>query len=257
MRRSKRYARSSKQYPGARFNVRRFENGPPIEAPIAVRVRGPDIHALTEIAADVERLVRATPGTRDVSNPLAARLVDLDMNIDTAAASLRGVPAGSIDQTLRIAIGGVSVAAYRDPVGDSYPVVLRAPRDNVMTVEDLDRLYVWNASGAASPTAELASPQLQSGPAQINRFERERTVTIRAYTQFGQLTSEVTKDVAKPARRRAIARGLFVEFRRRGGSAETEFRRAVAGHDGGVVRHHGGAAARVPFILDRPRSSRS
>ncbi len=134
-----------KEYPGARFNVRRFENGPPIEAPIAVRVRGPDIHALTEIAADVEQLVRTTPGTRDVSNPLAARLVDLDMNIDAAAASLRGVPAGSIDQTLRIAIGGVSVAAFRDPVGDAYPVVLRAPRDNVMSVEDLDRLYVWNA----------------------------------------------------------------------------------------------------------------
>ena len=99
-----------KTYPGARFNVRRFENGPPIEAPIVGARTRPDIAALTEIAADVERIVRATPGTRDVSNPLAARLVDLDMNIDNAAASLRGVPAGSIDQTLRIAIGGVAVA---------------------------------------------------------------------------------------------------------------------------------------------------
>ena len=72
--------------------------------------------------------------------------------------------AGTIDQTLRIAIGGVSVAAFRDPVGDSYPVVLRAPRDDVMSVADLDRLYVWNGNGAASPIAELASPQLQSGP---------------------------------------------------------------------------------------------
>jgi multidrug efflux pump subunit AcrB len=209
------------QYPGARFNVRRFENGPPIEAPIAVRIRGPDIHALTDIAADVERLVRATPGTRDVSNPLAARLVDLDMNIDTAAASLRGVPAGSIDQTLRIAIGGMSVAAYRVPVGDSYPVVLRAPRDNVMTVEDLGRLYVWNASGAASPLAELASPQLQSGHAQINRYERERTVTIRSYTQFGQLTSEVTKDVASRLAEVRLPAGYSLTF---GGAAEAQQR---------------------------------
>ena len=209
------------EYPGARFNVRRFENGPPIEAPIAVRVRGPDIHALTEIAADVERLVRATPGTRDVSNPLAARLVDLDMNIDEAAASLRGVPAGTIDQTLRIAIGGASVAAFRDPVGDSYPVVLRAPRDDVMSVEDLDRLYVWNGSGAASPIAELASPQLQSGPARIDRFERERTVTIRAYTQFGRLTSAVTKDVARQLAGVRLPAGYSISF---GGEAEAQKR---------------------------------
>jgi multidrug efflux pump subunit AcrB len=209
------------EYPGARFNVRRFENGPPIEAPIAVRVRGPDIHALTEIAADVERLVRATPGTRDVSNPLAARLVDLDMNIDEAAASLRGVPAGTIDQTLRIAVGGASVAAFRDPVGDSYPVVLRAPRDDVMSVEDLDRLYVWNGSGAASPIAELASPQLQSGPARIDRFERERTVTIRAYTQFGRLTSAVTKDVARQLAGVRLPAGYSISF---GGEAEAQKR---------------------------------
>ncbi len=214
-----------KTYPGARFNVRRFENGPPIEAPIAVRVRGPDIAALTEIAADVEQIVRATPGTRDVSNPLAARLVDLDMNIDQAAASLRGVPAGSIDQTLRVAIGGVSVAQFRDPVGDSYPVILRAPRADVMSVDDLDRLYVWNADGAASPLAELANPQLQSGPARIDRFERERTVTVRAYTEFGHLTSAVTKDVAKALANVRMPAGYSLSF---GGEAEAQ-RRSFGG----------------------------
>ena len=210
-----------KAYPGARINVRRFENGPPIEAPIAVRVRGPDIHALTEIAADVERLVRTTPGTRDVSNPLAARLIDLDMNIDEAAASLRGVPAGAIDQTLRIAIGGVAVASFRDPVGDAYPVILRAPRDGAMSVANLERLYVWNADGAASPLAELADPQWQSGPARIDRFERERTVTIRAYTQYGYLTSAVTQTVAQQLASVRLPPGYSLSF---GGAAEAQQR---------------------------------
>ena len=201
--------------------MRRFENGPPIEAPIAVRVRGPDIHALTEIAADVERLVRSTPGTRDVSNPLAARLIDLDMNIDEAAASLRGVPAGAIDQTLRIAIGGVAVASFRDPVGDAYPVILRAPRDGAMSVANLERLYVWNADGAASPLAELADPQWQSGPARIDRFERERTVTIRAYTQYGYLTSAVTQTVAQQLASVRLPPGYSLSF---GGAAEAQQR---------------------------------
>jgi multidrug efflux pump subunit AcrB len=115
-------------YPGARFNVKRFLNGPPIEAPIAVRIRGADINVLTDLAAQVERLITEADGTRNVRNPLGEKLVDLDLNINTEAAALRGVPAGAIDQTLRIAIGGARVASFRDPVGYAYPVVVRAPR---------------------------------------------------------------------------------------------------------------------------------
>ncbi|MCA8885974.1 MAG: efflux RND transporter permease subunit, partial [Hyphomonadaceae bacterium] len=55
------------QYPRARMNLRRFANGPPIEAPIAVRIRGPDLAALGELASEVERIISETPGARDVS----------------------------------------------------------------------------------------------------------------------------------------------------------------------------------------------
>jgi multidrug efflux pump subunit AcrB len=213
--------RSLDAYPGARFNVRRFENGPPIEAPIAVRVRGPDLDALTEISREVALRLEATPGTRDVDNPLAARLIDLDLNIDEAAASLRGVPAGAIDDTLRTAIGGTAVASFRDPVGDAYPVVVRAPRGEAMSIEDLDRLYLWTASGQAIPLGELSDPRLQSGPARIDRFQRERTVTVRAYTQTGYLTSKVTADVASNLEALRLPPGYTLSF---GGQAEAQAR---------------------------------
>src|SRR5690606_14693549 len=100
--------------------------------PIAVRIRGADLAALQELATEVERIIRDTPGARDVSNPMAQRLIDLDLNIDDAAAALRGVPAGAIDHTLRIAIAGLPVAQFRDPAGDAFPVVLRAPREGAL-----------------------------------------------------------------------------------------------------------------------------
>jgi multidrug efflux pump subunit AcrB len=183
-------------FPGARFNVKRFLNGPPIEAPIAVRIQGADIQVLSDIAAQFERAIAATPGIRNTTNPLAERLLDLDMGIDTEAAALRGVPAGMIDQTLRIAVGGARVASFRDPVGDAYPIVLRAPRSERMTVADLERLYIWTGDGSAAPISEFANPKVTSGPARISRYQRERTVTVTAYTQPGFLTGEVTEAVA-------------------------------------------------------------
>lgn len=208
-------------YPGARILIRRFENGPPIEAPIAVRVRGADIQALTDIAGQVEQTLSATPGVRDISNPLAARLVDLDMNVDTNAAALRGVPAGAIDQTLRIAIGGAQVASYRDPIGDAYPIMLRAPRADAMLAADLERLYIWTGAGGAAPLSEFAHPRFSSSPARIDRLQRERTVSVRAYTAPGFLTSRVTEDVEARLAQLNLPPGYTLAF---GGQAEAQSR---------------------------------
>lgn len=184
------------KYPGARISLRRFENGPPVDAPIAVRITGKDLAALTALAAQVEAVVAATPGTRDVKNPFAARTVDLDLRIDQTKAALLGVPAGAVDQALRIAVGGATVANFRDPTGDAYPVRVRLPGENAVSVDDLPRMFVWNGQGGALPLSEIATPGFESGPTQIERFQRERVVTITASAQPGFLTSNVTREVA-------------------------------------------------------------
>lgn len=208
-------------YPGARFILRRFENGPPIDAPIAVRIRGVDLATLTSLALEIERIVRATPGTRDVVNPLSARLVDLDLGIDTDAAGLKGVSAGAIDDTLRIAIGGTTVAQYRDSMGDGYPIVLRAPRNGAFQASDLDKLYIWNASGGAAPISDYAHPHLRSGPTRIDRFQHERVVTVRAYAKAGILVSRVTSDVAQAISHVRLPAGYSISF---GGEVEARTR---------------------------------
>src|SRR5690606_12383488 len=55
-------------YPIARIYVKEFENGPPITAPIAVRVIGRDLETIEMLAAQVDTLLEETPGTRDVLN---------------------------------------------------------------------------------------------------------------------------------------------------------------------------------------------
>ncbi|MBY0568225.1 MAG: efflux RND transporter permease subunit [Hyphomonadaceae bacterium] len=209
------------QYPGARINLRRFTNGPPIEAPVAVRISGPDLAAIGEIAGEVERIVLDTPGTRDVSNPASERLIDLDLNIDDAEAALRGVPAGAIDQSLRIAVGGLPVAQFRDPAGDAFPVTLRAPREEAFPVSGLQTLFIWNNQGAAVPLGEIADPQLEAGPASIDRLQRERTVTVRAYTEPDYLISGVTADVAQRLQAIRLPPGYTLAF---GGQAEAQER---------------------------------
>ncbi|MDX2233557.1 MAG: efflux RND transporter permease subunit [Hyphomonadaceae bacterium] len=205
------------KYPGARISLRRFENGPPVDAPIAVRITGKDLATLTALAEQVEGIVRGTQGTRDVKNPLAARTVDLDLGIDQTKAALLGIPAGAIDQSLRIAVGGEQVASFRDPTGDAYPVRVRLPGDAAANVDDLGKLFVWNGQGGALPLSEVASPAFKSGPTQIERFQRERVVTVTASSAPGFLTSRVTQDVADQIAQLKPPPGYNISF---GGQAQ-------------------------------------
>src|SRR5205823_12058807 len=64
-------------YPGAEIALREFENGPPIDAPIALRIEGTSLDTLHAIAARVERVLKATPGTQYVTNPVRVARTDL------------------------------------------------------------------------------------------------------------------------------------------------------------------------------------
>ncbi len=183
------------KYPGAQIVLRTFQNGPPIEAPIAVRIFGPDLGILKELAAEVTRVIEDVEGTRDVVNPVRLDRTDYNLGINTEKAGLLGVTPGEIDRTIRLAIVGETVGAFRETDGDEFPIVTRLPLDKHHTVEALENIYVPVASGEAIPLNQLSQPMLESAPARIDRFDRQRLTTVTAYTQTGYNTEKVTNEV--------------------------------------------------------------
>ncbi|MEM6288519.1 MAG: efflux RND transporter permease subunit [Bacteroidota bacterium] len=192
---------------GVRLEAEVFENGPPVEAPIALKVIGPDLDVLRELAADVEAAITATAGTQDVDNPLAQPRTDLRVAIDREKAALLGVPLAEIDRAVLLALAGVPVATYRDAVGDDLAVVARLPLDPATddadgrtrrpTVDDLDRVSVTAVTGVAIPLAQLARLELEPEPARIDHFDLERPVTVTASTAPGANEVAVTNAVVE------------------------------------------------------------
>ncbi|MDD3446425.1 MAG: efflux RND transporter permease subunit, partial [Zavarzinia sp.] len=204
------------RYPGAQMVVRIFQNGPPIEAPIAMRVTGPNLDVLKVLAADITRVIEETPGARDVVNPLRLDRTDLNLGIDTGKAGLLGVPAGAIDRVVRLALSGEQVASFREDDGDEYPVVVRAPLNLRHDLDALGAIYVPTATGA-TPLASVTDPRFEAGPARIDRFDRERSATITAFTMTGFNTERVTAEVLKGLRQVQLPPGYRLEV---GGETE-------------------------------------
>jgi multidrug efflux pump subunit AcrB len=209
-------------YADAQIVVRRFENGPPIEAPVAVRVIGPDLDVLESLAAQVETVVEGTPGTRDVTNPMRLPRIDLDLGVDLARAGLLGIASRDIDRATRLAVAGFPAATFRESDGDAFPVVLRLPMDQRPTDALLDELrFTSRTTGASVPLAQIADPRLVSGPNRIERYDRERLVTVTSYVREGFVTSKVTADVADRLRELELPPGYRIGF---GGEAQAAAR---------------------------------
>ena len=183
--------------PGAKITIETFKNGPPIEAPIAVRISGDNLKLLKALAAKTEAILKDTPGARDVNNPLRLDRTDLNLGIDDAKAAALGVSAGAARRIVRLALSGEDTARFRDDDGDDYPVKVRLPLTagpfgDRNELSALKSVYVPSEQGQATPLSSIAEPTLQSSPAQIDRYDRVRTVTVTAFVQTGSLISAVT-----------------------------------------------------------------
>ncbi|EQA96544.1 efflux RND transporter permease subunit [Sphingobium baderi] len=180
-------------FPGARITVLGFVQGPPIAAPIEIRIAGEDLATLSALARRAEAAMAGTPGIRDVDNPVRQDRADLALGIDEAKAAALGVPAGAARQAARLALDGEFSGRLRDAEGDDYPVRVRLPMAQRNRVEALDRIHVPSVDGRAVPLRALADPGMETGPARIERHDRERSVTLTAYVGAGHLTGAVTQ----------------------------------------------------------------
>jgi multidrug efflux pump subunit AcrB len=182
-------------YPGARILLESFQNGPPINAPIEVAIKGPDLETLRALAARAEETVTATPGTRDIDNPVRRLRTDLDLGVDAQKAALFGVSPLEIDRTVRAAVAGLGAGKFREADGDEYDIVLRLPMEVRPTLDTLERIEVASASGRTVPLRQVTSPEFSAATSLIRRHDREREVVITAYPQAGYNTGEVTSEV--------------------------------------------------------------
>lgn len=182
-------------YPDARIQVTEFENGPPIDAPIAMRVAGNDLDSLRAVSARIEHVLVSTAGTRDVMNPLRVARTDLRLRTDRAKAGLYGVPTVEVDRAVRFGLAGLQAGRVRDEDGEEYPIMLRLPGPTRKGPEVLDQIFAASLTGAQVPVRQLASVEFETSPPSIQHYEGERVVTVTSQVRTGFNTDRVTREV--------------------------------------------------------------
>ncbi|MEO7774649.1 MAG: efflux RND transporter permease subunit [Steroidobacteraceae bacterium] len=205
------------RYPGAKIYVTEFVQGSPVSSPVAVRIVGRDLEAIADLAGKVESVVKGTPGTRDVSNPLRVARTNLRLMPDSTKASLLGVPTVEFDRAVRLSVSGIPAGTFKNDDGEQYNIVVRTPVGDRADFSVLDEIRLPTVTGATLPLSQLATLQFEKAPNRIQRFNRQRSVTIDAHVVSGFNTRAVTEAVVKRLDAMSWPRGYHFVL---GGEAE-------------------------------------
>ena len=140
---------------------------------------GEDGGALARIASQVERDLRTIPGIGAVTSSAALVRPEIAVQPDFARAADLGVSSAAIGETLRIAtLGDYDIALPKLNLPQrQVPIVARL---DPAARADLDVLSRLNVPGARGPVmlGQVATLSLSSGPAVINRYDRQRNINF-------------------------------------------------------------------------------
>ncbi len=198
-------------HPEARIEVKQFEQGPPIEAPIAIRVFGENLDSLRALAGRVTEVLKQTPGTLYIDNPLRTYKTDLKVDINREKAAMLGIPTAEIDRSVRLGLAGLQVANYKDQTDENRAVSLKVPTTGRPTVDAFDKVYISSMSGALVPLSQLTRLKFESSVPTINHYNKNRYVTVTSYVQQGYNTQEVTGEVLQQLDKMTMPSGFKLE----------------------------------------------
>ena len=184
-----------RQYPGAKIEVKNFEQGPPVVAPVEVRLFGDNLDSLRVYSSRVEKLLAETDGTIYVNNPVSNLKSDLRVVINHDKARMSGINTVDIDRTIRLAVAGLSIGNFSDAEGEDYDVYVTTPKGEKATLASFNNVFINTRQGSAVPLEQIAALKLETSPVRIDHYNKTRMVSVSSFVEKGYLNDQVINEV--------------------------------------------------------------
>lgn len=190
---------------------RRLAQGPPVDAPIEVRLFGNDLEDLATAAEVVLGEVRAVEGSRDVRHDLGLGTPTVDFEIDDAAAGRHGLTRTDVALALLGRTLGSEVGQFR--IGeDPVPILIRSSAGQNFPAADLATIDVAAPGTAPVPLAQLAQLDVAWRPAAIRHYQRARTASVYAEVAADTTASAVMGVLQERLDGAELPAGVRIEY---------------------------------------------
>ena len=179
------------EFSTAQIVVHELGQGPPIPAPIVVRVYGPDLARLRALGEEVRTVLAHTPGVLHTRTLLEGGVAKVWVNADEGDARRAGLTLQNIAEQLSSNLEGTTGGSLLEQTED-LPVRVRFSTENRGNLGRIASLpLVTGTPNEWVPLSALGSVTLRPELGGIPHRNGERYTAVMGYTEAGTLPMEV------------------------------------------------------------------
>ena len=187
-------------------------------ASIAVKIFGPELPKLRQIAAQVEQEMEAVDGVVDLAVEPMVNTPQIAIRFDREAMALHGVTSAQLAHIVEVAFSGE--AAGRVLEGQqAFEIVVRYEDASRDSFESLGEALVQTPDGSLLPLSALAQIEYDLGPNQIGRENAQRKLVVQANTAGRDLGSVIADIQSRIDASLELPQNYYIEY---GGQFESE-----------------------------------
>jgi multidrug efflux pump subunit AcrB len=164
--------------PEARLRATQLVFGPYSPFPVAFRVTGPDPQILRGIADEVEAVMRANPGMRQVNRDWSERAPTTRFVLDQDRLRLIGLSPTEAAQQLQFLLTGVTVTQVREDIR-TVDVVARSAGAERLDPARLADFTLTSRDGRMIPLEQIGKLEVRMEDPLLRRRDRMPTITVR------------------------------------------------------------------------------
>ncbi len=184
---------SQESFPDARVSAKPLENGPPVGAPIQIRLYGKDIHTIYRCRDQISHELRKVSGVYDIRDDWGAWVKQLTIDPDPIRAARLGLTTDGISSFVGLQYQGQTVSQFRED-DKSIPIVLRSQTDYREHPEKVKDIPVHTGRESTIPLEQAADIRLEIQPGSILRENTLRMMTIKAEVR-GRYSSQALAEI--------------------------------------------------------------
>ena len=179
------------RFPGAQILVRKLEQGPPFNAPVELRVFGPNLETLAMIGDRIKKTVLMTGDVTHARTTQAKGRPKALLVVDENQVRRAGMAPVELAGQLQAILDGIQGGSILEST-EELPVRVRIGEDVRRTPDDLYRLHLaGNGPGQTINLSSLVDVEFEPSAGVITRRQGERVNTIEAYLRADVLPSKV------------------------------------------------------------------
>ena len=162
-----------------RISFLMLSGGPPLSKPVRVRVRNDDYAELRAATDELVRIVRAVPGTKDVTDDDVPGRPQLVLTLDRDAIRATGLEPGLVARLARLHVDGEIVTQMRSE-GEKLEVRVLAKEHQAADVGRVLGDPVALPGGGTTTLGALVHAETQRGKGVIKHYNLRRSIAVEA-----------------------------------------------------------------------------